>query len=349
MKNFASILKGSLIVFSLSVITVLILFPQNIFAQKKYKVLHIMSYHAPWQWTDDQLNGFKEALKGMDIEYKIFQMDTKRKNSKEWIEKVSNESKELIKSWKPDLVYTNDDNVQEYVVKDFINTSTPFVFSGVNADPKDYGFVGSKNVTGILERPHWLESIKLLKQVVPDIKKIGVVCDNTPTFVAMVKSMQNDINQLKGVVEITSWDVCNTYKEYQSVIQGYQKKVDAFVLLGAFALKDNNNKNVPWEEAYSWTVENNKLPDCSLWDERVEHGNLVGIAVSGYQQGLAAGKLAREILEKGKSPGSLAITPTRKGSPVVNLKRAEQLGIKLSSSVLLTAKVYKTITTGMAD
>jgi ABC-type uncharacterized transport system substrate-binding protein len=327
----------------------MIFFPQDTSAAKKYKVLHIMSYHAPWEWTDDQLNGFKEALKGMNIEYKVYQMDTKRKNSKEWIEKVTRESKELIKSWEPDLVYTNDDNAQKYVVKDFVNTSTPFVFSGVNAEPKVYGFEGSKNVTGILERPHWLETIKLLKQMVPGIKKIGVVSDNTPTFQAIVELMKKDSRQLKEVVDIASWDICDTYKEYKSVIQGYQKNVDAFVLLSAFALKDENDKNVPWQEAYHWTVKNSKLPDCSFWGDRIEHGNLVGIAVSGYQQGLAAGKLAREILEKRKSPGSLAIAPTRKGKPVVNLKRAGLLGIKINSSILLTAKVYKEIKTGLAD
>ena len=45
---------------------------------EKFKVLHIMSYHSPWKWTDDQLQGFKDALSGLDIEYKVFQMDTKK-------------------------------------------------------------------------------------------------------------------------------------------------------------------------------------------------------------------------------------------------------------------------------
>ncbi|MCF8053222.1 MAG: hypothetical protein K9L59_18450, partial [Desulfobacterales bacterium] len=48
---------------------------------EKMKVLHIMSYHTPWEWTTDQLNGFKDALQGLDIEYKVFEMDTKRHSS----------------------------------------------------------------------------------------------------------------------------------------------------------------------------------------------------------------------------------------------------------------------------
>ena len=88
-----------------------------------------MSYHSPWKWTDDQLTGFKDALNGLNVEYKIFQMDTKRKSSKEWKEKLGKEARDLIDTWKPSLVYTNDDNAQEYVTKYYVNTRTPFVFS----------------------------------------------------------------------------------------------------------------------------------------------------------------------------------------------------------------------------
>ncbi|MDO9532713.1 MAG: hypothetical protein Q7O12_11380, partial [Deltaproteobacteria bacterium] len=48
-------------------------------AQKHWKILHIMSYHSPWKWTDGQLEGFKAALRGLNIEYKVFQLDMKRK------------------------------------------------------------------------------------------------------------------------------------------------------------------------------------------------------------------------------------------------------------------------------
>src|SRR3990167_8726741 len=65
-------------------------------APKKFKILHIMSYHSPWEWTDDQLRGFQQALEGVDAEYKVFQMDTKRKSSEEWKEQVGREARDLI-------------------------------------------------------------------------------------------------------------------------------------------------------------------------------------------------------------------------------------------------------------
>jgi hypothetical protein len=80
---------------------------------QKFKILHIMSYHSPWEWTDSQFNGFKAALKGLDVEYKVIQMDTKNNNSEEFRQQVAQEAKDVIKNWQPDLVFTSDDDVQK--------------------------------------------------------------------------------------------------------------------------------------------------------------------------------------------------------------------------------------------
>ena len=57
-------------------------------AEKKFRVLHVMSYHTPWKWTDDLLDGFKDVLKDLNVEYRVFEMDTKRRSSEEWKEQA---------------------------------------------------------------------------------------------------------------------------------------------------------------------------------------------------------------------------------------------------------------------
>jgi ABC-type uncharacterized transport system substrate-binding protein len=44
---------------------------------------------------------------------------------------------------------------------------------------------------------------------------------------------------------------------------------------------------------------------------------------------------------EGKSPSSYPVEPTVKGEPVINLARANKLGIKIKSSILLTADVVE--------
>lgn len=306
-----------------------------------WKVLHIMSYHSPWKWTDDQLSGFKDALNGLDIEYKVFQMDTKRKSSEEWKQKVGKEARELIESWKPDLVYTNDDNAQEYVAKYFVNSDIPFVFSGVNADPQKYGFVGSRNNTGVLEQEHFVESVQLLREIVPKVHKIAVIFDEDPTWLGVMERMKANLDKLSGI-EFISWETIKTFEQFKHRMNALQTQADAVALLGIFTFTDETGKNVPYTEVLRWTADNSRLPDFSFWKDRISYGTLCTVTVSGYEQGLAAGKIARGILVDGKSPADYPMKPTVKGEPVISLVRANRLGIKIKSGILLTAEIINT-------
>ncbi|HRD65248.1 MAG TPA: hypothetical protein PKY50_03750, partial [Candidatus Competibacter sp.] len=69
-----------------------------------YKILYVMSYHSPWRWTDGQLEGFKKGLAAAPAEYRAFQMDTKRNSAPEAKERMGQEARALIESWRPDLV-----------------------------------------------------------------------------------------------------------------------------------------------------------------------------------------------------------------------------------------------------
>ncbi len=307
----------------------------------KFKILHVMSYHSPWAWTDEQLAGFKEALKGLNVEYKVFQMDTKRKNTEEEMKAAGRQARDLIDSWKPDLVYTSDDNVQEYVAKYYVNTALPFVFSAVNADPEKYGFAGSKNITGILEQEHFVASVTLLREIAPGVKKIAVVLDEgADTWDPVVKRMKAKLNRLPDV-EFVRWDVIHSFNEYKRMIEAYQTEVDAIALLGIFTFKDESGRNVPYAEVLKWTAENSRLPDFSFWKDRISYGTLCTVTVSGFEQGMAAGVIARGILTEGRSPSSFPMVPTVKGEPVVSLARAKRLNIPIKTSVLLTAEVVE--------
>ena len=330
---------------TLAVAFLLCVFDPSVFISSGYaqtgqafKILHIMSYHAPWMWTDDQFNGFKDALKGVNIQYKVFQMDSKRQTSEKAIETASREAREIIDTWKPDLVYANDDVAQAHVVTHYLNTETPFVFSGVNANPIKYGYLGSSNVTGIMEQEHFIETVNLLKQIVPHVKKIAVIFDDGPTWEGVGGRMLTKLPRLEGI-QVVSWDVIKTFDQYKLRIKELQTEVDAIALLGIFTYKDKNNENVPYEEVIRWMVENSNLPDFSFWKDRILYGTLCTVTVSGYEQGLAAGKLARQILVDGVSPSALTMRPSLKGEPVISLARAKKLGLRIKAGLLLSSEV----------
>jgi ABC-type uncharacterized transport system substrate-binding protein len=265
-------------------------------------------------------------------------MDTKRNSSEEWKEKVGKEARDLINNWKPDLVYTNDDNAQEYVTKYYINSTIPFVFSAVNNDPSTYGFIGSTNIAGVLEQEHFVETVNLLKEIVPTVKNITVIIDDDPTWPGVIARMQLKLYYLPDV-KFIEWDIIYTFEEYKQKIN--EISAGAIALLGIFTFKDAYGQNVPYQEVLEWTANNSNLPDFSFWSDRISYGTLCAVTVSGYEQGLAAGKIARGILIDGISPSNYSFEPTVKGEPSISLARANKLGISIKSSILLTAEIIE--------
>jgi ABC-type uncharacterized transport system substrate-binding protein len=335
----SAIFSGAVVLFS-------IFFPGMLWASespslKVPRILHIMSYHLPWEWNVDQFNGFKHGLNHEGVEYKVFQMDTKRNSTAQWKQMVGAQARQLIDTWKPDLVYTNDDNAQAFVARHYVNKDLPFVFSGVNADPADYGFSGSSNITGVLEQEHIIASIKLLRKLAPKVKKIGIILDDGPTWPGVVQRMHNQLKKIPDM-QIVSVDTLYTFTEFKKRIRALHEEVDALAMLGVFTFKDEKGNNVPFEDVLHWTAENSMLPDFSFWDSRIPYGTLCAVTVSGYAQGVAAGKIANGILFKGRSPSSYPMQPTLKGRPVISLARAKNLGLVMNTDVLLSAQVLST-------
>ncbi len=307
---------------------------------KEFRILHIMSYHSPWRWTDRQLEGFQEEMKGVPASYQVFQMDTKRNSSKEQKERKGLEARALIDSWKPDLVYSSDDDAQEYVAKHYLNAKLPFVFSGVNNHPRVYGFEGSSNVTGVLEHEHFAESVKLARKIVPGAKRIALIFDDATMWDPVRARIDAAMKQLPDM-RIVAADTVLTFADYKRKIIEYQGRADIVGTIGIFNLKDEAGKNVPHQEVLKWTAENSRLPDFAFWIDRVYYGTLCAVTVSEREQGRAAGRIARAILTQGRPASSFAMSPTLKGVPVVSLARARKLGIRLDADVLLGAEIIQ--------
>ena len=307
-------------------------------ATRPLRILHIMSYHADWQWNRDQFDGFRAELADLNVEYQVIEMDMKRNSTATWREEISARALDLIERWQPDLVYSNDDYAQEHVVQHYTAGDIPFVFSGVNAAPERYGFDQRRDVTGVMEREHYAETIALLREIVPDVRRIAVLMDADPTWSGVRANMQDALAGVPGV-EVVSWDILATFADYQALVQGYQDQVDALAVLGVFNLKDTNGQDVPFEQVLQWTAEHSRLPDFSFWNSRVELGTLAAVGVSGVEQGRLAGVMAHAILVDGQSPDAIPMQPTLRGQPLISLARARHLDLQIPSSTLLKAQV----------
>jgi ABC-type uncharacterized transport system substrate-binding protein len=310
-------------------------------AATPYKVLHVMSYDAGWIWAKEQLQGFQYALQGLPVEYAVIEMQSKQNSSPEWVDAIRAQVREKIAVWQPDLLFTSDDAAQAEVARAYVNTALPIVFSGVNAAPESYGFVGSPNVAGVIEHEHFVASIRLLQAIQPTVKRIAMLTDPNPMWQPVIARMQANQAQLTDVT-VVAWDTVTTYRDYQAKILAYQTTVDAIGFLGIFEFRDAYGAHMPYQEVAQWTATHSALPDFSFWSDRITYGTLCAVTVSGYEQGLAAGQIARGILSAGRSPASYPMLPTVKGQPMISLARAQKLGLTIDSELLLNAEIVTT-------
>src|SRR6185295_18087026 len=139
---------------------------------RPYRILHVISYDAAMVWSAGQFNGFKEAMVGVPVEYRVIELDVLRDPTGKSAERGARAARALVESWKPDLIYTSDDAAQKHFGAKYVDKDVPLVFSGVNADPSDYGYRGSRNVTGVIEHEHFAESVRLLQAIVPGVRRI---------------------------------------------------------------------------------------------------------------------------------------------------------------------------------
>lgn len=307
-------------------------------AAEPVRILHVMSYRADWQWNKDQLKGFLDGLGMPDAEVRVVELDAKHTDPDK-MKAAAQEADQLMRTWKPDLVYTNDDAAQSHFTVRHLGGPVPIVFSGVNKEPADYGFDKAQNVTGVLEREHFIGSLGLLREIKPMGKlRIALVIDDDPTWVGVSARIRRDLERHDDI-QVVEWVQPKTLDEYKARVTALQGKVDAIGLLGIFRFAKADGKFADYEEVQRWNVENSRVPDFSFWDTRVERGTLCAMTVDGVEQGRVAGRMARRILVDKVAPSSIAPEPTAKGRPMISLARARALGLKVQSAVLLNSKV----------
>jgi len=307
------------------------------------KVFLLDSYDATYAWNMSEQQGVQAAFKDQkDIEIKVHFMDTKRNPSLEFKQDAGKKALEAIKAYQPDIIISLDDNALEYVVQSI--KDIPAVACGINGDPQKYQY--GENVALVLERHPFDEAVKLLKDLVPATKKIALLTDDTKetsgAAVLRLKSIAPRIKEVSGV-EVVAYHEIGSFKEFQSLVQSYQpgqpQAVDGLLIYNLHTLKDENNKVVAVKQVIKWFIEHNQLPDINVFDWGPQYGMLAAVTVSGYIQGLEAGKYALRILA-GEKPSSLPILDPKTGDILLNVAKAKKLGIEIPIELLSVAKTF---------
>lgn len=291
---------------------ILLFFPLT--ANSGNKCLYINSYHKGYAWSDGITEGVKQVLRDK-CELKIFYMDTKRNVSKAFALEKTRQAKQLISTYKPDIVIASDDNASKYVVTQYKNSAIPFVFSGINWTAKVYGFP-YKNVTGMVEVAPILPLLRVIRKSVKNVKR-GVYIS------ADVITEHKDYDHYKKVYASKDVNLTAVFvKTMRQWIRAYEKAQSAdFIILNNNAGINNWNK----ELAIKTVMSKSKKLTVTNYTWMMPY-TMFAITKSSQEQGRWAALVALEILS-GTPASEIPVTINKEWNMYVN------------NSLLLNSKV----------
>ena len=127
---------------------------------KDCSILLVHSYHRGYRWVDTISEGVRSVVDKTGVKLDILYMDAKRHTDEAWKITAGRQASEWVDKHRPDIILAADDDAQEYFAVQYVNTGLPIVFTGVDADPSKYGYPAA-NATGVIECPHFKESLAL--------------------------------------------------------------------------------------------------------------------------------------------------------------------------------------------
>lgn len=286
------------------------------------KALLVHSYHSGYPWVDAITRGVQSGLANSGVELDVFYMDTKRQTDEPWKARAGKLAAQKVEQWAPDVVITADDNAQQYFGRQLVDGKLPLVFCGVNAEPSQYGYPAT-NVTGVIERPFFKETLVFLQQIRP-IHKVAVLSCEDNTSRGAINFIKEQIVDCEVETRLV-----NDFDEWKLAIEDCNGRFDALGIYMYHTVKEKGNPvSLDPKVVIQWTVEHTRIPTMGYFDFAVEDGLLLGVVESGEEQGERAAQYAVKILG-GMPPHSLPVCKANRGTRMFNVETGARLGITL--------------------
>lgn len=205
-----------------------------------------------------------------------------------------------------------------------LKNEIPVVFAAVSA-PERAKIINKEQVTpvtGVSDRPPLKAQLQLMKQLMPNLKKVGILYnageDNSHSALEELKEISREFQ-----IEIIE-GACSQTSEVSTVATNLSEKVDALFI-------PNDNMVISALDSVL-KVTQGKKPVFTLDPESVTKGCLGSVAYDQYEMGRLVGKIAIRILN-GEAPQAIPVETPNQVTTSVNLVAAKALGISIPDAV----------------
>ena len=269
--------------------------------------------------------GFKDALAkaGIKVDY-----DDKIANNE-----MSNQTliMQQFSSDKKDLVYAITTPTAQ-AAKNQVDKNIPVVFASVT-DPKSAGLVGISNVTGTSGAAPVEENLKLMKELLPKAKNIGIIYNSSE------QNSVSEVNNLKKLAPKYGFNVVD-----KSVTNGTELVSAANLVVKQadllYAIQDNTVAS--YISAILDIFNKEKKPIFGTNNIYSNSGGFISQGTTDYDIGYRSGEIAAQILKGEKKPNEIPIENVKDLKIEVNKQNMELLGIKIPESISKNIKYVET-------
>lgn len=215
----------------------------------------------------------------------------------------------------------------------------PVVFCGVNSDPDEYGYPAS-NVTGVLERAHFLQSVIFFQQLVPSAKTLGFIVRDSPTGRGVVQQAQRELAAYSGISVV--FKLPKTLDEAIMATEEFKTHSDGLYITFMDGLQDAAGTPLSDKDVAPILMKTFGKPTCSDWRPIVEYGALCGVITTGKEQGSTAAEMLVKAIN-GTPVSEIPITKDKQGARVLNVTTMKALGIKPKPHILKGVEFVETV------
>ena len=304
---------------------------------RKFKVLVVMSYHEDLRWVQEIRTGIDSVLSGT-CEIKYFYLDTYRN-----IEGGTQKAKDayaLYQEFQPDGVIAADDDAQSLFVVPYLKdkVKTPVMFCGVNAEPEQYGYPAS-NVSGVLERIHFKESVAFLQTMVPSVRTVAYIMGDTPTSQGWYQQIRKEMETYSA--KSVGFRFVKTIEDAVAAAEALKADCDALFIDSIPGLKDRSGKTPEEKEIISDVTKAFGKPAIAANDYIIKFGILCAVVKTGQEQGEISSDMLLKAMN-GTPVSKIPITRNHNGKRMINVTVLKELGIKPAADILGSAELVRT-------
>ena len=263
-------------------------------------------------------NGYKEG-ENLIVSYENAQGDMATLNS----------IAQNLVSDKNDLILAIATPSAQAVANASKGTEIPVLFTAVT-DPVAAGLVKSMekpetNLTGTTDMAPVDEQIKLIQEINPSVKNVGVIYNsgevNSVVQVELVKEIAKELglNIIEAIATNTS--------EVDQAAKSLVGKVEAIYI-------PTDNVVVTALEAVIQVAEQNKILLVSTEKDSVNRGTVATIGLDYYKLGRQTGEMALRVLSGKSKPQDMPVETQDQKDVIINLKAAKAMGITIPQSLV---------------